>query len=90
MRVIPIGERVLIRPLESEERTASGIYLPKSEDKKKQGEVVEVGTDKDGKPLPLKKGEKIMYGGYSSEEFEHGKDKFIVVDFKDIIARLED
>lgn len=88
MRVIPLGERVVLKPLESEERTKSGIYLPKSEDKK-EGIIEEVGTFKDGRPLPLQKGDHVIYGGYSSEESEIHGEKFLIIDFKDILAKLE-
>lgn len=89
MHIQPMGERVLLRPLKYEERTKSGIYLPKEAMKdKKEGEVVEVGTDKEGKILPLKKGDKVLYGGYSSEEFEMNGETFLIIDFKDILARL--
>lgn len=86
----PIGERVLLKPLKQEERTKSGIYLPKGSDKeKKEAEVVDVGTDKDGKPLPLHRGARVLYGGYSSEEFEFNGETYLIVDFKDILARLD-
>jgi chaperonin GroES len=89
MKLKPIGERVLIRPMKAEAKTASGIYLPEPEDKKKEGEVVAVGTDKEGKPLPLSEGETILYGGYSSEEFEFDKEKYLIIDFKDVLAKVE-
>jgi chaperonin GroES len=86
----PIGERVLLKPLKIEERTKSGIYLPKDANKDKKEAIVEsVGEDNQGKPLPLKKGDRILYGGYSNEEFEIDGQTFIFVDFKDILARLE-
>lgn len=88
MRLKPIGERVILKPIEQEEKTKSGIYLPKSEDKK-QGIVVETGTLKDGSLIPLQKGDKVLYTGYSNEEIELNNEKFIVVEFKDILAKLE-
>lgn len=88
--IIPIGERVLLKPIKKEEKTKSGIYLPKDSDREKKEALIEaVGHDKDGKPLPLKKGDRIIYGGYSNEEFEIDGQTFIFVDFKDILARLE-
>lgn len=88
MKIRPIGERIILKPIEKEERTKSGIYLPKSDDKK-QGVVVDVGTLKDGSLIPLQKGDKIIYGGYSSEEYEIDGEKLLIVDFKDVLARLE-
>ncbi len=86
----PIGERVLIKPFEGEEKTKGGIYIPDSaKETRKEGEVVAVGTTKDGKELPLKKGDRIIYGGYSSDEFEFEGEKFIILDFKDVLAKIE-
>ncbi len=71
MIIKPLGERVLLKPVEREERTKSGIYLPKDADKeKKEGIVEDIGAYNDGKVLPLKKGDRVLYGGYSNEEFE--------------------
>jgi len=91
MKIKPIGERVLIRiEKPKEEKTKSGIYLPKSDEEKKQGIIEEVGINKDGKLLPLNKGDKALYSGYSHEEIEIGNEKYVIVEFKDIIAKLED
>jgi len=89
MRLIPVGERVVLKQVEKEERTKSGIYLPKSDDKK-EGIVVEVGTLKDGSLIPLKKGDKVIYGGYSSEDYEVNGEKLLIIDFKDILARISE
>ena len=88
MKLKPIGERVIVKPIKGEEKTKSGIYLPKSEDKK-EGIVEAVGSFKDGKELPLKKGDHIMYSGYSQEEIEFNGEKYLIIEFKDVIAKLE-
>jgi chaperonin GroES len=75
--------------MKSEEKTKSGLYLPKGTEEKKQGIVEEVGQDKEGKPLPLKKGDRIIYSGYSSEEIELNGEKYLIIEFKDIAAKLE-
>lgn len=89
MKLTPIGERVVLKPIKAEERTKSGIYLPKGAEEKKQGIIEAVGTSKEGKPLPLNKGDKVIYGGYSSEEVEIDKEKYLIIEFKDIIAKLD-
>jgi chaperonin GroES len=89
MEIRPLGERVLIRPKEAETRTKGGIYIPDSaKEEKKEGVVVAVGSYKDGKDLPLKKGDKIIYGGYSADEFEVDGEKHVFVEFKDILAKV--
>ena len=60
MKIKPLGERVLIKTEKNkEEKTKSGIYLPKSEEDKKQGIIEGVGVSKDGKGLPINKGDKV-------------------------------
>lgn len=91
MKIKPLGERVLIKTEKNkEEKTKSGIYLPKSEEDKKQGIIEEVGVSKDGKGLLINKGDKVLYSGYSHEEIEIDNEKYVIVEFKDIIAKLED
>ena len=87
MKLVPIGERVILKPVISEEKTKSGIYLPKSEDKK-EGIVSSVGTLKNGSSIPLKEGDHVMYSGYSNEDVEIHGEKYLIVEFKDIIAKM--
>lgn len=89
MKLIPIGERVILKTIKAEERTKSGIYLPKGTDDKKQGIIEEVGQTKEGRPIPLRKGDKVIYTGYSSEEIELNNERFLIVEFKDIVAKIE-
>ena len=90
MNILPMGERVLIKQQEKEEKTEGGIYIPDSaKEERKEGEVVAVGQYKDGKDLPLKKGDKVLYGGYNSDNIEMNGEQYIFIDFKDILARIE-
>ncbi len=90
MNIIPLGERVLIKQSkQQEERTKSGLYLPKSSNEKKEGEVIAVGTLPDNKPFPIKKGDRIIYGGYSSEDIEINGEKHLIIELKDVVARIE-
>ena len=89
MKITPLGERVLIEPSTGEERTKGGIYIPDSaKETKKEGTVIEVGTTKQGTPLPLSKGDKVLYGGYSNEEFQIENETYLIVEAKDILAKL--
>lgn len=90
VKIKPLGERVLIKQFKKEEKTKGGIYIPDSAKKeRKEGEVIAVGQFKDGKKLPLKEGDKIIYGGYSSEDIEINNEKYTFIDFKDILAKIE-
>lgn len=72
MKVKPLGNRILVKQLTTEEVTASGIVLPASEDNKKksQGTIVAVGNGKDIEKLGLKVGDVIVFGKYSGDEIE--------------------
>ncbi|AYK14603.1 MAG: co-chaperone GroES [Methanosarcina flavescens] len=91
MIIRPIGERVLLKHQKREEITKGGIYIPESaRQEKKEGFVIAVGTFEDGKELPLKKGDHVIYGGYQSDEIEIDGEKYLFVDFKDILATVEE
>lgn len=86
MKITPIGSRVLIKPTETEEKTAGGIYIPDSaKEKTNEGEVVEIG---DGKDMPVKKGDRIMYESYSGNDVKVDGKKYLIISTKDIVARL--
>ncbi|VVB86981.1 10 kDa chaperonin [uncultured archaeon] len=88
MRIKPIGKRVLIKPVKEEEKTKGGIFIPETaKEKKKQGIVIELGDEL--KDVPIKKGDIILYTGYSSEEMEIDGEKYLILDSKDIVAKIE-
>lgn len=89
MHVTPIGPRVLIKPKKHEEKTKGGIFIPDTaKEERKEGEVISVGTTKEGKELPLKKGDKIIYGGYSSEKIKVDDEELVIIDFKDVLVKF--
>jgi chaperonin GroES len=76
MKLRPLHDRVIVKCLEEERKTAGGIVIPDTAaEKPSMGEVVAVGpgkTDDRGKPIPigLKTGDKILFGKYSGQEFK--------------------
>lgn len=72
MKIKPLGDRILVKPLTSEEVTKSGIVLPASAEKeqKEQGQVVAVGRGSKIKKLHLKPGDTVVFGKYSGDEIE--------------------
>ena len=91
----PLGEKVLIKRLEAEERTAGGIVLPDSaKEKPKRGTVLSVGDGKlldTGKrqPLQVKKGDTVLFTSYAGTEVKVEGDEMIIMDESDILAVLE-
>jgi chaperonin GroES len=94
LKMKPLADRVVVRPLEAEEKTASGLYIPDTaKEKPQQGEVVAVGPGKiadDGKKIAMevKVGDKILYGKYSGTEVRIDGDDYLIMRESDIFAIL--
>lgn len=92
MAIQPLGDRVLIRPLEALEKTKGGIVLPDTaKEKPQEGKVVAVGKGRvsdEGKitPLEVKAGDKVLYGKYSGAEITVEGDEYLMVKEDDILA----
>ena len=94
MKLVPLGDRVVLKQFEAEETTASGIILAsKSQEKPQQAEVVAVGPGGmvDGKEVTMhvKVGDKVIYSKYSGTEVEVEDEKFVIVKQNDILAVIE-
>ena len=94
-KVRPLGDKVLVRRIESEAMTAGGIILPDSaKEKPKRGRVQAVG---DGKLLDtgeraarqVKKGDEVLFTSYAGTEIKIDGDEFIIMDESDILATLD-
>lgn len=92
MNLKPLSDRVIVRPLEAEEKTAGGLYIPDSaKEKPQQGEVVAVGPGKvadDGKNIAMevKVGDKVLYGKYSGTEVTAAGEDYLIMREGDIFA----
>lgn len=90
----PLGDRVVIRVLEQEEKTASGIFLPDTaKEKPSQGEVVAVGSgklqDNDTRtPLEVSVGDKIIFSKYAGTEVKYEGVDYLIVSERDILATI--
>ena len=94
MNLKPLGDRVVIRQLEAEETTKSGIVLPsQAKEKPQQAQVVAVGPGGvvDGKEIKMevKAGDKVIYSKYAGTEVKMGEDELIIVRQNDILAIVE-
>lgn len=93
MELKPLADRVIVKPLEAEEKTAGGIVLPDTaKEKPQEGKIVAVGKGKvgdDGKvqPLELKVGDVVLYGKYSGTEIstKDGQD-YLIMREDDVMA----
>ncbi len=90
MKIKPLGNRVLIRKIEQEERkTPGGIVLPESvkDEKAIRGEVVAVGT---AEKIEVKEGDKVLVSAYAGTEVRMGEEKYLLVKTTDILAIIEE
>src|SRR3954447_5228278 len=91
----PLGERVVVKLVQAEEKTRGGIVLPDTaKEKPQEAEVVAVGPGKlldDGKrsPIDLKAGDHILFAKYSGTEVKLEGEEFLVIAEKDILAVVE-
>lgn len=92
--LVPLADRIVIIPLKQEEMTASGLVIPDTvKEKPQQGEVVAVGPgrlDDNGKrvPMDLRSGDRILYAKYTGTEIKLDNEEYIVLNEKDILAKL--
>ena len=94
MKLKPLGDRLIVKALKSEDKTKGGIVLPDSaKEKSQQAKVIAVGSGKviDGKivPLEVKKGDKILFGKYSGDEVKVDVEDYLIIKESDVLAIIE-
>ena len=87
MRLVPLGDRVVLKQVEAEETTKSGIVLPGSaQEKPQQAEVVAVGPGTDEVKMEVSVGDSVIYSKYAGTEVKVDGEEYIVVKQNDILA----
>jgi chaperonin GroES len=96
MKLKPLGDRVIVKAVEEEETTASGIVLPDTaKEKPQKGEVVAVGEgrwDEEGEkriPLDVSEGDEVLYSKYGGTEITVDGDELLVLRESDVLAKVE-
>ena len=95
MKLVPLGDRVVLKQLDAEETTKSGIVLPgQAQEKPQQAEIIAVGPGGmvDGKEvvMQVKVGDKVIYSKYAGTDVKLDDQEYIVVKQSDIVAIVED
>ncbi len=94
MNLKPLGDRVIVKVLEAEEKTASGIFIPdNAKEKPQQGEILAVGPGKysekgDRIPVELGVGETVLFAKYSGTEVKYQGEELLVLKESDVLAVL--
>jgi chaperonin GroES len=88
MKIKPLGDRILVRVLQVEERTKGGIYIPQTaQEKTQQGVVEEVGDSQD---IKVKVGQKIIYDKYAGTQIKIDDVDYLILRNDDVLAIVED
>ena len=91
---VPIADRIVIMPLEREQTTKGGIYLPDTvKEKPQEGEVIAVGPGRvsdDGTriAMELAVGDRVIYSRYAGTEYKDGDDEYLIVRDSDVLAKI--
>lgn len=91
-KIQPLGDRVLIEPLEAEEKTASGIVIPDTaKEKQQRGKVIAIGkgrVSEEGKvtPLEVKVSDQVLFGRYTGTEVKIGGADYLIIKEDDILG----
>ncbi len=94
-KLVPLGDRLVIKPVVQEEVLASGIVIPDTaKEKPQQGEVIAAGPgrlDDNGKRvvMEVKAGDRILYAKYSGQEVKIDQEEYIVLSEKDVLCKVE-
>ncbi len=95
MKLRPMQDRIIVKRLEEETKTAGGIFIPDTaKEKPQKGEVVAVGNGKktdDGKVIPLdvKAGDKVLFGKYAGTEIKIEGEEYLIMREDDILGVME-
>ena len=96
MAIQPLGDKILVKLLEEQEKSAGGIILPDTaKEKPQEGKVMAVGKGRlleDGtvRPLEIKVGDTVLFAKYSGTEVSHEEKEFLILKEDDILAVLKD
>jgi chaperonin GroES len=94
MNIKPLGDRIVVKVLEKQETTKSGIVLPETaKEKPQEGEVLAIGSGElvDGKrvPLEVKAGDRVIYSKYAGTEIKMDEQEYLILRQSDILAVIE-
>ena len=93
MSLQPLEDRIVVRPAEAEEKTASGLVIPDTaKEKPQEGTVVAVGPgrwDEDGEkriPLDVSEGDVVIYSKYGGTEIKYNNEEYLILSARDVLA----
>ncbi len=89
LKIKPLADRVIVEPMEAEQKTTGGIIIPDTaKEKPQKGVVVAVGAGKKDEPMTVKAGDTVLYGKYSGNELSIDGTNYLIMRESDIFAIL--
>ena len=89
MSIKPLADRVVVEPLDAEEKTAGGIFIPdNAKERPQKGKVVAVGPGKGDEKMELKKDDVVLYGKYSGTEIKVNGKALLIMRESDVLAKI--
>ena len=89
MSIKPLADRVVVEPLDAEEKTAGGIFIPdNAKEKPQKGKVIAVGPGKGDEKMELKKDDVVLYGKYSGTEIKVNGKALLIMRESDVLAKI--
>ncbi len=95
-KIIPLGDRLVVKNIQQEEVLASGLVIPDTaKEKPQQGEVIAVGPgrfDDEGKrriPMDIEVGDVIVYAKYSGNDIKLDQEEYLILSEKDVLAKIQ-
>jgi chaperonin GroES len=92
VNIKPLEDRIVVKPLDAEQTTASGLVIPDTaKEKPQEGEVLAVGpgrVDDNGNrvPVDVKEGDKVIYSEYGGTEVKYAGEEFLILSARDVLA----
>ena len=89
MSIKPLADRVVVEPLDAEEKTVGGIFIPdNAKEKPQKGKVIAVGPGKADEKMELKKDDVVLYGKYSGTEIKVNGKALLIMRESDVLAKI--
>jgi len=90
VKIKPLSDRVIVKPLEMDKKTAGGLLLPDTKEKPQEGIVINIGNGKKDEPMTVKIGDHVLFSKYGGTEYKVDNETYLIMRESDIYAIIED
>ena len=90
VKIRPLSDRVIVKPLEMDKKTAGGLLLPDTKEKPQEGIVLNIGNGKKDEPMTVKIGDHVLFSKYGGTEYKIENETYLIMRESDIYAIIED